>query len=200
MSSFQTGCCCVGAACKVPSHELRHHCPGCGNFIHLLCGCQLVEDECSFRANDIVCSVCDPQTPRGVNTPSLSRYWDIGAVAAKRFSPSKLRQGARILEFMVALGGASTLQQIGVAVVKHLSPSKPCKVVNVFPPEVPKNVVSDGSGNSLGAEAAIGKSEGDSNETPHPGSGLKIEASAKAAAGNNNALSTKAVTVEIYLL
>ncbi len=98
MSSFQTGRCCVGAACKDPLHELRHPCPGCGHFIHLLCGRQLVEDECSFRADDIICSVCDPQAPCGVNTPLLSHYWVIGAAVAKRFSLSKPHQGARNLD------------------------------------------------------------------------------------------------------
>ncbi len=34
------------------------------------------------------------------------------------------------------------LQQIGAVAVRHLSPSKPCKVANAFLPELQKNVIN----------------------------------------------------------
>jgi hypothetical protein len=68
------------------------------------------------------------------------------------------------LEAAVASGGASTLQQIGAAVVRHLSPSKPRKVAN----EVQKNAASDGIDTSFAGMVAIGKSVEDSDKTPPP--------------------------------
>jgi hypothetical protein len=98
-----------------------------------VCGHQLVQDELVFKADDIICSVCDPQTPHGVNTPLLSHYWDIGAAVATCFSPLKPCQGARNLETAVVSGDASMLQQIGAVVVRHLSPSKPHKSCAFIP-------------------------------------------------------------------
>ncbi len=125
----------------------------------MICVCQLVKDELAFDVDDIVCSVCNPQPPCGVNTPSLSCCWVIESAVAKRFSPSMPHQGARNFEAAVVSGGASTLQQIGAAVVRQLSPLKPRKVKNLFPHEVRMITASDGTGTSFGAMASIGKSE-----------------------------------------
>jgi len=43
----------------VPTHELRKKCPGCEECIHALCGRVLLEDEGSFKEDDVLCPNCD---------------------------------------------------------------------------------------------------------------------------------------------
>ncbi len=66
MSSFPTGQCCAGDDCVAPSHELRHKCSGCNQYLHMLCGRVLEEAMLHFKVDDFVCRVCDPLTPRGI--------------------------------------------------------------------------------------------------------------------------------------
>ena len=40
---FPTGPCVLGSKSLAPTHELQKHCPGCGELIHVLCGCVLEE-------------------------------------------------------------------------------------------------------------------------------------------------------------
>jgi hypothetical protein len=44
-ASFPVGPCLLGKHCFAPTHELRKKCPGCGNNIHVLCGCVLKQME-----------------------------------------------------------------------------------------------------------------------------------------------------------
>jgi len=64
MTSFLTGCCCLGVDCRAPEHELRKHCPGCDGLIHVLCGYTLIEGEGRFKEDAVVCPRCDPQQKR----------------------------------------------------------------------------------------------------------------------------------------
>jgi hypothetical protein len=60
----------MGQFCNAPTHELRKHCPGCSNFIHVLCGCVRECNEWStvrgvmkcIKADSVVCLACNPQT------------------------------------------------------------------------------------------------------------------------------------------
>ena len=69
MSTFLTGRCCAGVNCNAPTHELRHRCSQCKQFVHLVCGRVIEEAILHFKEDDFVCRVCDPLTPRGVTVP-----------------------------------------------------------------------------------------------------------------------------------
>jgi hypothetical protein len=48
---FPVGPCLPASHCSAPTHELQKHCPGCGKYIHVLCGRVLEEDEGLFPAD-----------------------------------------------------------------------------------------------------------------------------------------------------
>jgi len=53
-TSFPVGPCLLASHCFAPTHELRKNCPGCGKYIHALCGRVLEEDEGLFPADSVV--------------------------------------------------------------------------------------------------------------------------------------------------
>jgi hypothetical protein len=59
--SFPIGPCLLANSCLAPTHELRKFCPGCNGLIHVLCGRVLEEDEGNFKADSVICPLCDPQ-------------------------------------------------------------------------------------------------------------------------------------------
>jgi len=48
-----------------PTHDFRKNCPGCGKYIHALCGRVLEEDEGLFPADSVVCLGWDPKNQGG---------------------------------------------------------------------------------------------------------------------------------------
>ena len=54
--SYPIGRCCAGDNCVAPTHELRpdHKCPGCGGFVHTLCG------EFDNDSDGLYCKPCFP--------------------------------------------------------------------------------------------------------------------------------------------
>ena len=54
-TSFPVGPCLLASHCFAPTHELRKNFPGCGKYIHALCGRVLEEDEGLFPADSVVC-------------------------------------------------------------------------------------------------------------------------------------------------
>ena len=53
-TSFPVGPCLLASHCFAPTHEVRKKCPGCGKYIHALCGRVLEEDEGLFPADSVV--------------------------------------------------------------------------------------------------------------------------------------------------
>jgi hypothetical protein len=62
---FPVGPCFLASHCFTPTHELRKNCPGCGKYIHALCGRVLEEDEGLFPADSVVCLGCNPKNQGG---------------------------------------------------------------------------------------------------------------------------------------
>ena len=59
--SFPIGPCLFANSCLAPTHELQKFCPGCNGLIHVLCSRVLEEDEGHFKADSVICPLCNPQ-------------------------------------------------------------------------------------------------------------------------------------------
>ncbi len=70
-NDFPTGECGLGKYCLAPHHQLRKKCPGCNNWVHMVCGRVLVNPEGAlidgktawYPADAVVCLSCDPKNP-----------------------------------------------------------------------------------------------------------------------------------------
>ena len=67
-TKFPVGKCCAGDRCTQPKHELRHHCPVCNGYIHILCGIYVNDGNDSYY-----CNACYEKKKTTLSTPPYSK-------------------------------------------------------------------------------------------------------------------------------